>query len=366
MVADRVRMDAYCEALKHTIASGDLVLDIGTGSGAMAVIAARLGARRVIAVEPDDVIEVAREVARANGVGELIEFIQGSSSEVELSPKANVIVSDLRGVLPLYSRHIEAIVDARTRLLAKDGAMIPVRDTIWAALVQAADEYARRIEPWSASGLDLELSAGRELVVNNWWRAEIDESQVLTEKLLVATLDYSVVRDGGTHASDSVAAHRTGTAHGVCLWFDAELTNKHGFSTAPGEPETIYGNALFPLSQPVRLERGDDVHLELRAIPGDDDYVWVWNTRVEHAGKVTADFRQSTALGIPLSVETLRRGSPEFVPGLSADGERAKLALELMDGGSSVREIANRLAELFPNEGESLSFVTRLARKYGR
>ena len=53
MIDDAVRMDAYVAALRRVVKPGDVVLDIGTGTGIFAVLAARLGARRVFAVEPE-------------------------------------------------------------------------------------------------------------------------------------------------------------------------------------------------------------------------------------------------------------------------------------------------------------------------
>src|SRR5262245_17467881 len=102
MIADRVRYEAYSHALQKAIRPGSVVLEIGTGPGIFAVQACRLGAARVYAVEPDPVIQVAREIAHANSCADKIEFIEGLSTRAELPVKADVIVSDLRGILPLF------------------------------------------------------------------------------------------------------------------------------------------------------------------------------------------------------------------------------------------------------------------------
>jgi ribosomal protein L11 methyltransferase len=55
------------------------VLDLGTGSGILAIVAARLGAGRILAVDIDPLaVEVAEENVRLNGVWEQIVVAQGS------------------------------------------------------------------------------------------------------------------------------------------------------------------------------------------------------------------------------------------------------------------------------------------------
>ena len=80
MIRDRVRMDAYAVALRQAIRPGATVVDIGTGTGIMACLACRYGAGRVYAIEPADVIEVARRIAAANGLADRIRFIQKPST----------------------------------------------------------------------------------------------------------------------------------------------------------------------------------------------------------------------------------------------------------------------------------------------
>src|SRR5690348_6180833 len=112
MIADRGRTDAFARALRQVIEPGCVVLDIGTGTGIFAMLACKYGAGRVYAVEPSDAIQVAREIAVANGYADRIEFIQDRSTRINLPERAQVVVSDLRGVLPLLQHHLISIADA--------------------------------------------------------------------------------------------------------------------------------------------------------------------------------------------------------------------------------------------------------------
>ena len=66
MIADRPRTAAFMQAMRATIRPGAVVMDIGTGPGIMAVLACELGAAKVYAIEPSEVIQLAREIAAAN------------------------------------------------------------------------------------------------------------------------------------------------------------------------------------------------------------------------------------------------------------------------------------------------------------
>src|ERR1044072_5373644 len=142
LIAERVRVGAFVTALKRTVTPGSVVVDIGTGTGIFALIACALGARRVYAIEPNDASGVASELAGANGYAGRIEFHHAMSTEVTLPERADVIVADIGGMLPWIEGAIPSLVDARRRMLAPHGVLIPRRDAISAAVVEAEDLYA--------------------------------------------------------------------------------------------------------------------------------------------------------------------------------------------------------------------------------
>src|SRR5215469_14054221 len=166
MIADRVRVEAYAEALRKTIRKGSVVVEIGTGPGIFAVLACQLGASRVYAIEPGEIIQVAREVAVANGYADKIEFFEQLSDRVNLPTRADVMLSDLRGVLPFFQRHIPTIVDARKRFLVPGGSMIPRKDTVWAGVVEVPKAYGEIVEAWDKNPFNQDLAPARMLAVN--------------------------------------------------------------------------------------------------------------------------------------------------------------------------------------------------------
>jgi protein arginine N-methyltransferase 1 len=371
MLADAPRMDAYIAALQRTVRPGSVVLDLGCGPGVFALLACKLGARRVFAVEPDNVIELAREAAKANGFADRIEFFQSFSTEITLPERADIIISDLRGVVPWYQQHIPSLVDARNRLLAQGGTLIPQRDVLWAAIVDAPDRYEDVVGPWRSNGLD--LSAARRAITNTWRKTRLKADELLVEPLCWATLDYREIQSPDIRAEIVWQANRSGTAHGVAVWFDSDLVDEIGFSNRPGSPELIYGNGLFPFSQPVDVAEGDRIRVRLRADYVEDDYVWRWDTDFQAAGDSAApkaSFKQSTFFGVPLSLSHVRKGAADYTPALDRRGEVRSFIMQLMNGENSLAEIASQLTQRFPERyadaNAALNEVAAVSREFGQ
>src|SRR5262249_33854341 len=92
MAFDAVRNAAYVHALRRVVDSRSVVLDVGAGTGILGIAAARLGARRVFLVEPEPVIDVAAEIASANGLSDVVRCWPGRIEDVELPEPATVLV----------------------------------------------------------------------------------------------------------------------------------------------------------------------------------------------------------------------------------------------------------------------------------
>ncbi len=86
------------EALE--VDEGDTVIDAGCGSGILSIIAAKLGAKRVIGVDrAPDVVDIANGNAQRHGVGDVTTFLQGDLFDpVEQDLRADVIIGDVSGI----------------------------------------------------------------------------------------------------------------------------------------------------------------------------------------------------------------------------------------------------------------------------
>lgn len=373
MITGPVRMQAYAAALKAAITPGSIVLDIGAGSGIFSLLSCKYGASHVYAVEPDDAIHVARKIAEANGFTDRITFFQDVSTNIDLPEKANVIVSDLRGTLPIFERHIESISDARSRHLAPGGVLIPQQDTIWAGIVEAPDVYDQRLKPWSEDLFGLDFSSHRIAAVNVLHNELVTKEQLLVDPQQVISWDYMTVSEPNVGTNLEWRVGRTGTAHGISLWFATKLIDSIGFTTEPGQDRLAYGMGLFLLTKPVEVIEGDIIALELKCNLAGGNYIWQWNTTVfdrNSPDRIKAEFKQSSFENQFSSFEKLRKRASNYLPYINQEGEMIKQLLLKMDGKSSLEELAKSLAKDFPDEyptwREAIGWVGNLSVKYSR
>lgn len=371
MVADHVRVNAYAHALRAVVHDGSVVIDIGTGPGIFAILACRLGARKVYAVEPGDIIQVARDAAVANHCADRIEFIQEISTRVALPERADVIVSDLRGVLPLFQTSIRDLIDARNRFLKTGGVLIPRSDRLWIAIVEASEVYDRFIGCWGENVLEQDLTAARRLAVNDPQSVWKQSLHLLTEPQPWVTIDYMTVDNPDVSGHFRAETRRPGTAHGLLIWFDTVLAEGATFSNRLGAPESIYGAMFFPWSEPVELASGQFVSVDLQAKLTENDYIWCWTTEVHSLtdqGKICRRLEQSQLQGLPLSLSKLHKTGSKYVPQLSDEGRIHLRAFELMDGQASLEAIARQLASEFPKRfarwQDALTYTGQISREY--
>jgi protein arginine N-methyltransferase 1 len=361
MYMNKARMNAYAGALRDAIKPNSVVLDIGAGTGIFALLACRYGARRVYAIEPDGAINLAREVAAANGYSDRLTCIQSVSTKVALPEQADAIISDLGGILPLFGQHIPAIMDARDRFLAPGGALIAQQDHLQAAIIEAPDGYRNLIQPWSENLFGLDLGAGWLFVANTWISLRDTQAKLLTPPSNLAVLDYRTIVDSNMDGELAWTMEQPGTGHGVAVWFDRIVADGIKISNAPGAAEAvntsentsdIYGQAFFPWPKPVDLEPDDQVCFRMKANLIKDEYIWRWETTIragERKREVKARFRQSSLNGYPLSLESLKKREAEYVPALNEDARIDLCILSKIDGCASLSQIAHALAANFPS-----------------
>lgn len=130
MLADLARNDAYEAAINRAVRPDDLVLDIGTGTGLLALMAARAGARHVYACEMvPDLADLATEIIARNGFADRITVIPRKSTDLaigaEMPERASLLVTEIFDSLLIGEGALTSMDHARTHLLAENARVIP-------------------------------------------------------------------------------------------------------------------------------------------------------------------------------------------------------------------------------------------------
>ncbi|MFI5232073.1 MAG: 50S ribosomal protein L11 methyltransferase [Gemmatimonadales bacterium] len=313
MFADRARTEAYLSAIRRAVSAGSTVVEVGTGVGYFAVAACRAGAGRVYAIESNPAVELATQLAIDNGCADRITFIREDSRRVTLPERGDVLLSDLRGVLPLFRTHIETVADARTRLMRPGGALVPRQDSLWVAPCTAPADWRRDHDDFGADAHGIDRRAVAARVRSEWSRCRLDAGELLGGGVRWATLDYATIESPNVAGGAEWTFSRDGTADGLAIWFEGDLGFGVTLSNAPGAPRTLYGQAFFPFERRVPVLAGDRLTVALTATCVNDVYVWGWNSTLTAGAPRSrpVSFRQSTLASHVVSLERLRELSAD-------------------------------------------------------
>ena len=271
------------------------------------------------------------------------------------------------------------IVDARTRFLAPGGTLMPRRDSLWLALVEAPELYRHHAEPWESHTYGLDLTSGRQQTINTWRPGAITGDHLLAAPIRVTVVDYAEITTPNLDVVARWTVSRAGTAHGFGAGIDRILIDGVGFSNAPDREDrlpldAIYRTVFFPWSSPVVYRRWRHRHRQASGRPCRRRLrLELEDRRARTRGwtdRVKAHFDQSTFWSIPLSAAQLHKRSASHVPSLNEDGSIASLTLELMRLSMPLGEIARRVSEQFPSRfpdwQRALTYVSDLSERYGQ
>ncbi len=365
---DRVRVSAFERAISEVVRPGDVVLDLGSGTGILGLFALKAGASRVYAIDGSGLTQLAREIFAANGFADRAVCIKGLSTRIELPEKVSVIIGDLIGRFGIDGGLVEYFADARHRMALPGVRTIPSRVDLYTAPVEAPQTWAE-VDFWKGSPAGFNFDRAYKIAVNTGHPVKYQPSQILGKPEVVATID--VTRDGPPILEGDALSvvRRPGTMHGIAGWFEATLSPSVTMSNSPLREDIINRRAVFfPVDPPTAVHGGDTVRVKMRISPPDTLVNW----RVEladRAGAVRKKFSHSTFLGMLLCPEDLAKSRPDYVPRLTSWGMARRSVVNLCDGKRTVAEIERAVyaqhRDLFASPGEASAFVHEVMVPYG-
>ncbi|KAG7398296.1 hypothetical protein PHYBOEH_011380 [Phytophthora boehmeriae] len=293
MLSDDLRMQSYRDAIfeNPNHFKDKVVLDVGTGSGILAIWAAQAGARKVYAVEATDIAVQARKVIKANNQDHIVSVIQSKIEDVDLPEKVDVIISEWMGYFLLRESMLDSVLVARDRWLKPEGAMFPSHANMSIAAMCNEDnsnkrfhEFSSAMDGWRGFVDNTKIAWGVDMsVLGNAFRKEQEQYSLHTsswEELNAGDLigdEVEIARwDLKTCTLEDIKEVKAPFAMpisimsrfgGIAGWFDVDFKGcpenpaikEVTLTTSPFVQPTHWGQQVFPLYPPMQVCEGDQV-----------------------------------------------------------------------------------------------------------
>lgn len=272
MLRDYVRMAAYRRAIEKAVKPDTIALDLGCGSGILSFFTAKAGAKKVYAIERRaDIIFMASELAKANGLDSQIEFLEGASSHInenKLTPKPNLLVAEILGNGILEENVLEFTLDARRRFLAPGAKMIPWKLDIYffgfdCGMFQSRWEEVQEFK--DLYGFDFTI-LGQVLCNKATTRMDRYSPQLqkaMTEPVMVKSLDFMTVTDTAFVSRFELVALEEGNVTSFCGYFKAHLDEENILTNSPWAPPTHWTHLIYTLPAPRAVKKGERLNMEV-------------------------------------------------------------------------------------------------------
>ena len=261
MLNDRQRTGRYLEAITEVVGPEDVVVDVGTGTGVLALAAARAGARHVYAIEASDIGPIAQQMFAANGYADRMTLVRGWSTQVTLPERATVLVSEMLGNEPLGEAVLEMTLDARKRFLTPTARFVPQEISVWALPLALPEERwqsftfaPQTVRNWNDwYGLDFgslaeTLQQPQKVMINPH---KVQGWTALTAPMQLLSVDLATWSELRVDVAATAPVVATGRLNAILIYFELQLSPKVRFSLHPSvaDADNHWRNPLWILPQ---------------------------------------------------------------------------------------------------------------------
>lgn len=271
MLADHDRNDAYEAALERALKQqpGTRVLDIGTGSGLLAMMAARAGASEVLACEMNgELADMATRIVKANGYEDKITVLNRKSSDLkpglDFEGKYDLVVSEILDVAGVGEGVLPSLRHAYESILKPGAVTIPSGMTMYAQLLSVPDFY--RVNPIKEiSGFDLspfnDFRSPDEYIPV---KLNAMKHEALSEPVAFHSFDFAEIPEYRDESNPHTIAvdfpvTKEGRVQAVAFWFDLHLDDQLTLSSGLGGKLKHWGQALCFMEQEISVASGTDL-----------------------------------------------------------------------------------------------------------
>lgn len=277
MLEDVVRTTSYEMALKEVIRPDSHVLDFGTGTGVLAIFAARSGAARVDGVDRSTFIKNARQIALDSGHPD-IRFHHADHETLELPQKVDVLVSEWMGHCLFYEAMMAPLLKTRDKFLAEDGVMVPARVSLHAGLLTDESFHDERAF-FLGNPYGIDFSSIAEQPLRQHRRVRVEVSQLDRVRFDFGSIDMKTATEQPRVLIARGSAYQAALCYGLVAWFSCDLTERVRFGTGPEDAPTHWDQLYFPFPEPFFVAPDKPLTLEIRPPHQgeEEDPTWAWS-----------------------------------------------------------------------------------------
>ena len=265
MLNDEERNNAYRAAIENVASRASHVLEIGTGSGLLAMMAARAGASQVTTCEMvKPLATIARKIVEKNGYGNRIRVVSKKSTQLEvgkdLDTLADVLIAEVFDNGLLGEHFLPALLHAKQNLLTENAVVVPLAATIYGVLISCSE--LRRVNPiHQIAGFD--LSDFNAFSRNGYKQINLKKvvHQTLSEPTAIYHLDFRKEVPKARKEKISLRVEKSGTCHALAFWYDLHLDEKNTISTLNHADTNHWKQAIQFFPKDYQLTAGNVVDL---------------------------------------------------------------------------------------------------------
>ncbi len=271
LLNDEPRMHAYKEAIRSTVRPGDIVVDVGTGTGILAIWALQAGATHVHAIELNEtILQQARHMMATNGFETRCSFYQDVSYRVVLPERCDLMISEIIGNIGDNEDFLAILMDAKRRFLKEGGRMIPRIVTSFLTPVEAVNAHHQikigkcRVVNGSYNLDRLLAERGLRSHFDIYYDVVIPQSAVLGSARELRKFHFQEGEPTEYSVTLNFTVQRSGELTGFKGHFVAQLSDDvvldiSSDDISNGEVSCSWKHAYFPLQTPVAVQKGDRI-----------------------------------------------------------------------------------------------------------
>lgn len=274
MLNDYERTSKFQKAIREIVTPNDIVVDIGTGTGVLAITAAQAGAKHVYAIERTGMGKIAQQSFAKNGLADKITLIEGKSTEITLPEKATILVSEIIGNDPLDEGILPTTQDAVKRLLTPNAQLIPYQLDLYALPLTIPEKAfmsnvftETAIETWQkwynidfSVLLDITQKQASNISRNAY---QLRDWSFLSEPIFLSKINLSTILSSAVESNHIVEMKEDGLLNGILVYFSAQLSNSIELSLHPKEAsEKNHWASFIWIPQKTQwVKKGDKVEM---------------------------------------------------------------------------------------------------------